>query len=113
MRANRNRIGFGNRGLWEDRVSSFSSLLAANNFVNATIEQNTEIIDRKVIGGHRYVEIEAWFDHTTGYESYRRRLQDPAVIRTTYGVKVVLRPDSRMKNGFRIVTAYPINKEGK
>ena len=109
-RANRNRIGFRNRGAWEDRIGSFTSLLAANYFVNATIEQNIETIDQKVIGGNRYAIIKAWYDRPTGYESYRRRLQDPAVIRTTYGVAVLLRPDKSSKNGFRIVTAFPINK---
>ena len=113
MRANRNQIGFGNRGAWEDRVGSFTSILAANNLVNATIQANNEVIRRKVIASYETIRIEAWFEQPTGYESYRRRLQDPAVIRTTYGVKVVLRPDSRTKNGFRILTAYPINKEGK
>jgi HK97 family phage portal protein len=108
--ADRNRIGFGKRGIWEDRVGSFTSLLAANSLVNETLLKFQSIVHNVSSGKISFAELQAWFDRPTGYESYRRRYYDPVVIRDTFGVRVILIRDSRSARGFRIKTAYPNNR---
>lgn len=111
QRADRNRIGIGKRGLWEDRIGSFTSLTTANNLVPSTLARNSFIVKEVIAGKQRFAKIEAWFETPTGYESYRRRLQDPAIIRETFGVSVIMIHDSHRSKGFRVKTAYPINRD--
>ena len=108
-RADHNRIGVGKYGIWEDQFGSFTSLPAANSFVNETMARFTSVVEDVVSGKSKRAVVEAWFDRPTGYQSYRRRFHDKVVIRETTGVRVVIRHAPNLKKGFVIVTAYPIN----
>jgi HK97 family phage prohead protease len=108
-RANRNRLRLGPVGRWEDRVGSFSSFAAANSFVNAALSKNAALVDEVISGKRSAAVIKVWFDRETGYESYRDGFRAPVVIRPTTGVLVVIRQAARLKKGFLVYTAYPIN----
>lgn len=111
-RADRNRIRLGPIGKWEDRVGSFTNLHAANAFVNETLARSRSIVDDVVAGSAPFATLTAWFDRTTGYESYRRGFHDQVIIRDTTGVLVHIRRDPRSLRCFRVITAYPINPAG-
>jgi HK97 family phage portal protein len=110
-RADRNRIGIGKYGIWEDRFGSFTSLMAANAFVNEALSRSRTTVDDVIAGKASFAKLEAWFGRPTGFESYRRRFHDQVNIRDTFGVRVVVIRDPLSPRGFRIKTAYPINKD--
>ena len=105
------RITIFGKAYWEDRIGSFPSLAAANKLVNSTLAQNASIVEDVATGKVEAATIESWFKSPTGYESYKQRFESQATIRDTFGVRVRLKHDSRSIRGFRIFTAFPINRE--
>lgn len=97
-------------GRWEDRVGSFASLAAANSLVKETLSRSRAIVNEIVAGTRQRATVEHWFDRPTGYESYRRRYQDPVQIIDTYGVRVVITYDPSFRKGFKVITAFPVNR---
>jgi phage portal protein BeeE len=45
-----------------------------------------------------------------GYESYRRRFHDKVIIRETFGVAVIIRRAPKLRKGYIIISAFPINR---
>ena len=108
-RADRNRIGVGNIGIYEDRIGSFKSLILANSFVNRVLSQSSSLISEVINGKRRRAVLESWFDQPTGYESHRSSFRAKVIIRDTHGVRVIIEHAPRLHKGFRIITAFPVN----
>jgi HK97 family phage portal protein len=103
------RQRFGILGIWKDRIGAFPSLDAANKLVNSTLAQNPGIVADVAEGIEGGATIESWFKSPTGYESYAKSFHGQVDIRDTWGVRVVIKHDSRSTRGFRVFTAFPIN----
>jgi hypothetical protein len=93
------------------RQGSFSSLEAANKLVNATIARNSEQVDRVVNGGSPQEKLDADFPTPTGREAVARTERSQIFVRDTYWVRVVIVPDGTVAKGFRIETAFPMNRK--
>jgi hypothetical protein len=73
------------------RMGSFTDYEAADKIPEATLQ-------------HR-------FGSVTGKEAFRPNGDSDPYIRDTYGVRVVIRPDTRSWRGYRVHTAFPVNDE--
>ena len=90
------------------RVGSFTSVQSANRLVNSTISDNQSKIDQGIRDGEPFVLISKSFKSPTGYEAYLARAHAEPVIRNTFGVEVLIRPDPGSARGWRVHTAYPV-----
>jgi hypothetical protein len=88
-------------------VGSFTSVQSANRLVNSTISDNQDKIDQEIRYGEQ-VLISKSFKSPTGYEAYLARANAEPVIRNTFSVEVLIRPDPRSARGWRVHTAYPV-----
>ncbi len=88
------------------RQGAFSSLESANKLVNATIAENPEQIRRVVSGVSPKEELDP-----TGREAVARTGRSQIYIRDTYDVRVVIVPDGSVAKGFRVETAFPMNRK--
>jgi hypothetical protein len=89
-------------------VGSFTSVQSANRLVNSTISENQDKIDQGIRDREPAVVISKRFTSPTGYEAYLARAHAEPVIRDTFGVEVVIRPDPGSARGWRVQTAYPV-----
>jgi hypothetical protein len=89
-------------------VGSFTSVQSANRLVNSTISDNEAKIDQAMRDGEPYVLISKSFKSPTGYEAYLARAYAEPVIRNTFSVEVLIRPDPGSARGWRVHTAYPV-----
>jgi hypothetical protein len=89
-------------------VGSFTSVQSANRLVNSTISDNQDKIDQAMRDGESRVLISKSFKSPTGYEAYLARAHAEPVIRNTFGVEVLIRPDPGSARGWRVHTAYPV-----
>ena len=90
------------------RVGSFTSVQSANRLVNSTISDNQDKIDQGIRDGEPKVLISKRFKSPTGYEAYLARANAEPVIRNTFSVEVLIRPDPGSARGWRVHTAYPV-----
>jgi hypothetical protein len=92
---------------------TFASVGDASYFVNETLNQNRDKVDRVIAGdyGDDNIMVMTRFGYSTGREvilpppfggTYR--------FRPTYAVRIILRRDTRSENGYRVQTAFPINE---
>ena len=93
------------------RQGSFSSLESANKLVNSTIARNSEQVDRVVNGGSPQEKLDEDFPTPTGREAVARTERSQIYIRDTYSVRVVIVPDGSVAKGFRVETAFPMNRK--
>jgi len=89
---------------------SFLSRESANDFVNRTLEDNKETVDRVASGQEERRMMEKRFGYVTGKEAFRPSADEDPYIRDTYGVRVVILHDLRSERGYRVYTAFPINE---
>jgi hypothetical protein len=89
-------------------VGSFTSVQSANRLVNSTISENQDKIDQAIRDGEPFVLISKSFKSPTGYEAYLARANAEPVIRNTFGVEALIRPDPGSARGWRVHTAYPV-----
>ena len=89
-------------------VGSFTSVQSANRLVNSTISDNQDKIDQQIRDGEPQVLISKSFKSPTGYEAYLARANAEPVIRNTFGVEVLIRPDPGSARGWRVHSAYPV-----
>jgi len=95
---------------------SFTSLTAAGRLINSTLASNQQIVDRVVAteaqrkDALRRAVIKKTFDQPTGYESYLPSPNGQFKIRPTYSVRVIIRHDERVKDGYLILTGFPFNR---
>jgi hypothetical protein len=89
-------------------VGSFTSVQSANRLVNSTISGNQDKIDQAIRDGEPFVLISRSFKSPTGYEAYLARANAEPVIRNTFGVEALIRPDPGSARGWRVHTAYPV-----
>jgi hypothetical protein len=88
---------------------SFSSPISANDFVNQMLQDNRATVDA-VANGQGEAVLEKRFGYMTGKEAFRAAPDAEPYIRNTYGVRVVIRHDDRVERGYRVLTAFPMNK---
>jgi hypothetical protein len=91
-------------------MGSFTSLIAANDFVNQTLRENRETVDLVASGQRSEAILEKRFGYATGYEAFRRNGDSEPYIRDAYGVRVLIRHDPFSDRGYRVHTAFPINE---
>ena len=87
----------------------FLSLEAANDFVNRTLQLNADKVDAVAKGSKEKATIDQWFGSETGTEAYSDGSFDP-IMRPTHSVRVIVRHDQRSARGYRVFTAFPVNK---
>jgi Bacterial CdiA-CT RNAse A domain len=92
---------------------SFLSLESANDFVNRTLENDQSKVDRVANGQEKEATLDRRFGYPTGREVFRPTGDSDPYMRDTYGVRVVIRNDPRSENGYRVLTAFPINEDSK
>lgn len=107
LAARAERLGDMANGL---REGSFPSLEAANKLVNSTVGQNQSTVNLVVSGTLQGAQIDADFPSPTGYEAFARTERSTPYIRPTYGVHVVIARDQDYPKGYRVVTAFPVNR---
>jgi hypothetical protein len=105
----RRRIDYLTHSLIGKRQGSFESYEAANDFVNRTLGQNRNVVDLVANGKLNEAFVKARFGHKTGREAFRPAPNMDPIIRSTYGVGVLIRHDPRSSRGFRVITSYPRN----
>jgi hypothetical protein len=93
------------------RSGSFPSLEAADELVNATLDRNRDIVDGVRSGILDEQRVDTCFGLPTGIEAYPSTIRSQPRIRETYGVGVYIRRDPGAKNGFRVITANPRNRD--
>jgi len=111
QRSARTRTRVGPLGFWKPRIGSFHSLTAANKLVSSALSQNAALVEEVVKGGREAAILEAWFDTPTGKEAFAPKSNSSTTIRETFGVRILIRHDGASPRGFRIFTAFPINRD--
>ncbi|HLH50851.1 MAG TPA: RNase A-like domain-containing protein, partial [Roseiarcus sp.] len=98
----------GKVGYLLSHAGSFSSLEAANDFVNQVLQANKDEVDRVASGA----QPAAWLEERFGYPTGKEAVATPTLstyIRNTYNVGVWIVGDRRSPRGYRVQTAYPCN----
>ncbi len=90
---------------------SFSSLQAANDLVNATVDDNRDKVDLVIGGLSPIQQLDKEFGYPTGYEAFAERERSTPFIRETYSVRVIIVRDQNSARGYGILTAYPTNSK--
>lgn len=93
------------------REGTFLSLESANDFVNRTLEVNQGLVDLVASGRRDEAVFNSRFGYVTGREAFRLDADSEPYMRSTYEVLVVIRHDRRSSRGYRVHTAYPINRD--
>lgn len=93
------------------RAGTFSSLAAANDFVERALVANAAIVEAVGVGALPNAPIKFDFGRTTGFEAVLDSKIGPVRFRETNGVHIYIIHDKNLLKGFRIHTAYPINLE--
>ena len=91
------------------RSGSFSSLESATKLVNSTLAQNKDTIDKIANGVLPMQPVFSRFDSITGMEAVAAHIGSGVSIRETYGVGVIVAPDSSSPRGYTVWTAFPSN----
>ncbi|WP_348643607.1 RNase A-like domain-containing protein [Methylocystis sp. L43] len=110
-RSARTRTRVGPLGFWKRRIGTFPSVIAANKLVNSTLSQSPALIEEVASGRVSAATLEAWFLTPTGKEAYAPKFNSNAIIRDTFGVRVLIAHVAGSKRGFKVFTAFPINDD--
>jgi hypothetical protein len=94
---------------FREAEGSFASLEQANELVSQALKRNTDEVDKVAAGKIKGAKLEERFDFVTGKEAFRPNGDSDPYIRDTYGVRVVIRHDTRSWRGYRVQTAFPVN----
>jgi hypothetical protein len=92
---------------------TFLSEADANDLVNQSLSRNREDVAAVANGSLSEAVFDTRFGYVTGKEAYRIDPETEPYIRPTFAVRVVVRHDKRSKQGFKVLTAFPINERGK
>jgi hypothetical protein len=93
------------------RSGSFPSVAAANKLVNSTLSRNRNIVDKVANGTFARRVVISQFNSVTGIEAVAPNIRSQPYMRNTYGVGVVIAHDSYASRGYRIITAFPTNRQ--
>ena len=106
------RFRTGRFEITEYRPAQESSCLreSSNDFVNRTLEENKETVDRVASGAQDRATLEKRLGYVTGKEPFRANGDAEPYVRSTYGIRMVIRDDLRSENGYRVYTAFPVNE---
>jgi hypothetical protein len=88
---------------------SFASQEQANNLVNQTLILESDKVDQVANGTKNLAKLERSFEFVTGKEAFRPNGDSDPYIRDTYGVRVIIKNDSRSSRGYSVRTAFPVN----
>ncbi|WP_170162551.1 RNase A-like domain-containing protein [Methylocystis hirsuta] len=111
QRSARTRISFGLFRMWKPRIGTFPSVIAANKLVNSTLSRSSALVEEVASGRVSAATLEAWFLTPTGKEAYAPKFNSSAIIRDTFGVRVLITHVAGSKRGFKVFTAFPINDD--
>ena len=84
--------------------------MLANDIVNQTLKRNRDRVDEVVSGARYEAGLNERFGFVTGKEAYRLDPDTEPYMRPTYAARVVIQHDSRSDNGYRVLTAFPVNQ---
>jgi malate dehydrogenase (oxaloacetate-decarboxylating)(NADP+) len=90
------------------QIASMSA--TANDIVNQTLKRNRDRVDEVVSGARYEAVLNERFGFVTGKEAYRLDPDTEPYMRPTYAARVVIQHDSRSDNGYRVLTAFPVNQ---
>ncbi|MFA6206049.1 MAG: RNase A-like domain-containing protein [Methylocystis sp.] len=110
-RSARTRTRVGPLGFWKRRIGTFPSVIAANKLVNSTLSRSPALVEEVASGRVSAATLEAWFLTPTGKEAYAPKFNSNAIIRDTFGVRVLITHVAGSKRGFKVFTAFPINDD--
>lgn len=99
-----------NPNVTDVRSGSFSSPAAANKLVNSTLARNQAIVDGVASGVIERTVVIGEFNSITGIEAVAPNARSEPYIRETYNVGVVIAHDPYASRGYRIITAFPTNR---
>jgi hypothetical protein len=88
---------------------TFLSREQATDLVSQVLKRNTDKVDEVAAGKIKGATLEHRFDFVTGKEAFRPNGDSDPYIRDTYGVRVIIRHDTRSWRGYRVHTAFPVN----
>ena len=103
-------LNFGVIRYEQNAEGSFASTEAANDIVNQTLKRNRDRVDEVVSGARYEAVLNERFGFVTGKEAYRLDPDTEPYMRPTYAARVVIQHDSRSDNGYRVLTAFPVNQ---
>ena len=89
---------------------SFTDVRTANDLVNRVLANNGPAIDDVISGKSDRAILKQRFGFPTGQEAHQPDVDTLPYIRNTYNVRVIILPDPRRAQGFKILTAYPANE---
>lgn len=89
---------------------SFDSIEKANDYVDKVLGSRPDLVNGVASGKLDRAWIEMHFDEPTGREAYQADRNSPIIFRPTRDVGVLIQRFSDAAKGFRIRTAYPLNR---
>lgn len=90
---------------------SFPTISEANELVSQALLANQTQVDRVRAGLSNQEVIRYDFGYPTGIEAYWVSVDPPPATRPTFSVTVVIRPDPYSLRGYRVHTAFPMNRD--
>lgn len=103
------RTLLGTEDVFPDAYGTFTSLASANRLTAATLAANTANVAEVASGRSRGNVVLDYYDGITGREAKRSTVRSQSYLRVTRDVRVVIRHDPRLPNGYLIVTGFPGN----
>lgn len=106
----RNSVAPGVDIVFVRREGSFTDVRTANDFVNMALQARNDKVDLVRSGQSERETIDYRFGYPTGKEAYYSVEAGRVMIRPAYEVRMVIVPDQVIGQGFRVLTAFPINQ---
>lgn len=91
---------------------SFADVRSANDLINMALQARNDKVDLVRSGQSERELIDHRFGYPTGREAYYSVEAGRVMIRPAYEVRMIIVPDQIVGQGFRVLTAFPINQTG-
>ncbi len=92
---------------------SFTDVRSANDLINMALQARNDKVDLVRSGQSERETIDHRFGYPTGREAYYSVEAGRVMFRPAYEVRMVIVPDQVVGQGFRVLTAFPINQTGR
>ncbi len=96
--------------VFQEAEGSFNSLMEANDIVNQALRRNKSLVDLVATGKLDEARFHQRLGYPTGREAFRSNGDSEPYIRSTYGVYIIIKRDLSSPRGYRVHTAYPVNR---
>ncbi len=96
--------------VFQEAEGSFNSLLEANDVVNQALQRNKDLVDLVATGRLDEARFHQRLGYPTGREAFRPNGDSEPYVRPTYGVYIIIKRDPSSPRGYRVHTAYPVNR---